>query len=351
MDNPLIDIIVTVWNRPIETRNCLVNLINHSPAARFILVDNGSDRETERLLEEFAEILDQRAVLLHNNVNQGYVRAVNKGLAHAEAPYVAIVSNTSTVTGCCLESLIGLCRERNEAGIIVPRLFNGIAGKPVKSGRAAAKPIETDYGSLALMLLKKQLYDIIGGFAEEMDGGLWCLKDFSRRAYRAGFFTFRVEEAMACYLEEIRFGSVERREMAVQRSIIRYRERWGNDGSFLIHMPKDVDPDTLRLKLEVIRQGARQGHLFTILTHARLYRELTRTGFDRLHENIRFVRLPLMFETRAISKALANINATMPDARAVTGIDGIPFPAGMESIPFAELERMIVTAQAELYGG
>jgi len=115
MDNPLIDIIVTVWNRPVETRNCLVNLINHSPAARFILVNNGSDRETERLLEEFAEILDQRAVLLHNIVNQGYVRAVNKGLTHAKAPYVAIVSNTSTVTGCWLESLIGLSRERNEA--------------------------------------------------------------------------------------------------------------------------------------------------------------------------------------------------------------------------------------------
>ncbi|HEX2768628.1 MAG TPA: glycosyltransferase [Geobacteraceae bacterium] len=351
MDNPLIDIIVSVWNRPTETRNCLVNLINHSPAARFILVDNGSDRETERLLEEFAEILDQRAVLLRNNVNQGYVRAVNKGLAHAMAPYVAIVSNTSTVTDCWLESLIRFGRERNEAGIIVPRLFNGPAGKPVKGRGAVAKPIETDHGSLAVMLLKKQLYDIIGGLDEEMDGGLWCLKDFSRRAYRAGFFTFRVAEGMACYLEEIRFGSAQRREIAVQRSITRYRERWGDDGSFLLHMPKDVDPGILRQKLEIIRQGARQGHLFTTLTHARLYRELKRAGFDCLHENIRFVQLPLMFETRAISRALACMKATMPDARAVTGIDGIPFPAGMESIPFAELEQLIVTGQAELFGG
>ena len=351
MDNPLIDIIVTVWNRSIETRNCLVNLINHSPDARFILVDNGSDRETERLLEEFAEILDQRAVLLRNNVNQGYLRAVNKGLAHAEAPYVAIVSNTSTVTDGCLESLISFARERNEAGIIVPRLFDGAAGKPAKSGRAPAKPIETDHGSLAVMLLKKQLYDIIGGLDEEMDGGLWCLKDFSRRAYRAGYFTFRVEEGIACYLEEIRFGSVERREIAVQGSITRYRERWGNDGSFLLHIPKDVDTGILRQKLEIIRQGARQGDLFTVLTHARLYRKLKRAGFDRLHENIRFVRLPLIFETRAINKTLACMNATMPDARAVTGIDGMPFPAGMESIPFAELERMIATAQTECYGG
>jgi len=351
MDNPLIDIVVTVWNRPVETRNCLVNLINHSPAARFILVDNGSDRETERLLEEFAEILDQRAVLLRNNVNQGYVRGVNKGLAHAKAPYFAIISNTSTVSDCCLKSLIRFARERNEAGIIVPRLFDGAAGKPAKIGRAAAKPIETDHGSLAVMLMKKQLYDSIGGLDEEMDGGLWCLRDFSRRAYRAGLFTFRIEDGMAGYQEEIRFGSIERREMAVKRSLTRYRERWGDNGSFLIHMPKDVDPGTLWQKLEIIRQGARQGHIFTILTHARLFRELKRAGFDRLHESIRFMQLPLMFETRAISKALASTDAKMPDARAVTGIDGIPFPVARESIPFAELERMIATVQTECYGG
>ncbi len=58
MEKPAIDIIVPVWNRPIETRACLVNLVEHSPAARLILVNNGSDRETECLLEEFAESLD-----------------------------------------------------------------------------------------------------------------------------------------------------------------------------------------------------------------------------------------------------------------------------------------------------
>jgi glycosyltransferase involved in cell wall biosynthesis len=351
MNNPLIDIVATVWNRPVETRNCLVSLINHSPDTRFILVDNGSDRETERMLQDFAEILDHRAVLLRNNVNQGHVRAINKGLAHSEAPYIAIFSNTSIVTDNWLEPLIRFARERSEAGIIVPRLIPLTAGKVWKSGLPPGTPIEADHGSLSAMLFKKQLYDQFGGFDEDMDGGLWCLRDFTRRAYRALFLTFRVDESVVCYEDEIRFGSLERREIAVQRSIMQYRERWGAQSAFCVHMPKGVDLQALRHKLEVLLQGARHGHVFTLLVHAHLYKELASNALERFHENIRFVQLPLMFETKAISKAMASIHATTPGARAVTGIDNIPFPAGIHSISFEELKHIIATTHGEKYGG
>ena len=349
MNDPLIDIIVPVWNRPVETRNCLVNLAEHAPSARLILVDNGCDRETERLLEEFAEILDQRALLLRNNANQGYVRAVNRGLARAEAPNLAIVRNTSLVTAGWLEPLLGFARMRSEAGIIVPRLITGIAGKTGHGGEATATPIEADHGSFAAMLLKKELYDAVGGLDEEMDGGLWCLKDYSRRACRAGFLTCRVAEGTVIYREDIPFGSMERRELALQRSIARYRTRWGSEGSFCIYLPKEADLNILRQKLAVLQQGARQGHFFTVLTHPRLYRELTRAGCHHCHEQVRFVRLPHLFESGAIRRAMKGGNAAS-DVRAVTGIDGIPFPGAVDSIPFAELERIVAATQAEKYG-
>ena len=44
------------------------------------MVDNGSDRETEKMLQEFCEGLDDRALLLRNDVNQGLVKALNQGL-------------------------------------------------------------------------------------------------------------------------------------------------------------------------------------------------------------------------------------------------------------------------------
>jgi GT2 family glycosyltransferase len=350
MDNLLIDIIVAVWNRPVETRNCLVNLIDHSPQARFILVDNGSDRETERILEEFAEILDRRALLLRNDTNLGYVRAVNRGLSRAEAPHIAIIRNTTIVTGGWLEPMLSLAAKRCEAGIIVPRLIPGTTGKHARIGHHGAAPIEADHGSLAAMLLTKRMYDAIGGIEEDMDGGTWSLKDFSRRAFRAGFVTVRSEEGAVYFEDEILFGSTERREQAVQRSIAQYRKRWGDENSYCLHFPKGADMNILRKKLDILLRGARQGHIFTILTHPRLHKDLTHAGLHRLHEHIRFVRLPLIFEMKAINKALACVNKTDSTVLAVTGIDGIPFPVAAESVMFAELERMIAATQTERYG-
>jgi len=350
MDNLLIDIIVAVWNRPVESRNCLVHLIDHSPNARFILVDNGSDRDTERLLEEFAEVLDQRALLLRNNTNQGYVRAVNRGLSQAKAPHIAIIRNTTVVTGGWLEPMLRYSEGRSEAGIIVPRLIRGVAGKNAGNRRSADAPVEADHGSFEAMLLKKRVYETIGGIDEEMDGGIWSLKDFSRRALRAGFVTVRNEQGSAYFEDEIIFGSMERREQAVKRSIAQFREKWGVENSYCLHFPKGADMNILRQKVDIVLRGARQGHFFTILTHPRLHHEALQAGFHRLHEHIRFVRLPLLFENREISKALSGGNEMDSAVRAVTGIDGMPFPLAVESMTFAELERIISAIHAEKYG-
>jgi hypothetical protein len=245
--------------------------------------------------------------------------------------------------------MLRLAAKRNEAGIIVPRLIPETSGKHARSGHPAAAPIETDHGSLAAMLLKKRVYEAIGGIDEKMDGGTWSLKDFSRRALRAGFVTVSSEEGTVYSEDEIMFGSTERREQAVQRSIAQYRDRWGDENSFCLHFPKGADMNILRQRIDLLLQGARQGHAFTILTHPRLHQELTHAGFHRLHEHIRFVRLPLLFENKAIIKALACGKEIASTVHAVTGIDGMPFPVVANSISFAELQRMIVATQAEKY--
>ena len=351
MTKPLTDIIVPVWNRPVETRNCLVNLVNHSTDARIIIVDNGSDRETERILQEFAEILDQRAILLRNNVNQGYVRAVNTGIARSDARYISVISNTSTVTESWLETLTGFAEGCRDAGIIVPSLVKTREKKQGKKTRASTVPMEADHASLAAMTMTRQAYETIGGIDEGMDGGLWCLMDLSRRAYRAGFLTYRVEESVVYFEDYVPLGSVERRNTALQRSIELYRDRWGEPRSYCIHMAKSADLDMLRQRLDPLLMGARQGHSFSVITHARLLKELTQAGMDHLHEHIRFIRMPLFFESRAIDRFLTPAGPIMSEVQPVAGIEGIDFYAGLKGIPFAELEQSIYKTGKEIYGG
>ena len=171
------DIVVPVWNDPIDTRNCLVSLAAHSPQARLILVDNGSDRETERLLEEFADILDQRALLVRSDRNLGFIRAVNRGLDRAEADFITIVRHTSIVGSGWLEPLLEFGRSHRDAGLLIPRLVAGSKGKGAATAGSGGGVREEDHGSFAALVVRRELYGLIGGLAEEMDAGIWCQKD------------------------------------------------------------------------------------------------------------------------------------------------------------------------------
>src|SRR6266567_3933158 len=267
MGKPAIDIIVPVWNRPIETRACLVNLVEHSPAARLFLVNNGSDRETEGLLEEFAESLDERALLICSRVNLGFVKAINRGLARVEAEFAAVVRQSSLVSEGWLEPLHMLARTRPEAGVIVPLLVRTHRKRESRGSQAPFSTTEISHGDFAAMMIRKDLYDRIGGFDEEMDGAAWCLKDYSRRALRGGFLTFAAEGTPVVVSDEAPFGSAGRREESLQRSVAAYRERWGAERAFIVHFPKKADPGIVRQRLDLMLRGARQGHSFTVLVY------------------------------------------------------------------------------------
>lgn len=350
MSKPPIDIIVPVWNRPVETRECLVNLIEHSPDARLILVNNGSERETESLLEEFAEGLDERALLISTSTNLGFVRAVNRGLARAEAQYAAVVRSTTVVSEGWLDPLLMLARSRPDAGVIVPRLVRA----PWKSSPNGAHPpvstIEVSHGDFAAMLISKDLHDGIGGFDEDLDGGVWCLRDFARRALGGGFLTFAAEGSPVVFRDDPPLGSAARREEILRRSIAAYAARWGEDRMFCVHFPKGPDLDAVRRKFRIMLAGARQGHVFTVLLSLKTFNDLVKGGFDSLHRNIRLERLPRLFADGRAERVAASLRAATTGLISVAGLEGIPFPGGGESIPFAELERMIDETRCEKYG-
>ncbi len=350
MGKPAIDIIVPVWNRPIETRACLVNLVEHSPAARLILVNNGSDRETEGLLEEFAESLDERALLICSRVNLGFVKAINRGLARVEAEFAAVVRQSSLVSEGWLEPLHMLARTRPEAGVIVPLLVRTHRKRESRGSQAPFSTTEISHGDFAAMMIRKDLYDRIGGFDEEMDGAAWCLKDYSRRALRGGFLTFAAEGSPVAVSDEHPMGSAGRREESLQLSVAAYHARWGEERAFIVHFPKKADPGIVRQRLAMLLRGARQGHSFTVLVYPATFRELAREGYGALHRNIRLEKLPRLFAARKAAKIAASLCAGTPGIVPVAGCEDVSY-AGVEGIiPFAELERLIVAAEVEIYG-
>jgi hypothetical protein len=333
MTDAIIDVVIPVWNRPNETRNCLVNLINNTPEARLIMYDCGSERDTERLLQEFADGLEDRALLMRDDSNIGFVKAANRGLQRSEAPYLALVRNTTEVRAGWLEPLLNFAGSHPEAGILVPCL---------KSAAVDCRgPIEVSSASFAAIVIKRGVYQEIGGFDEGLDGGTWCLRDYTRRACAKGYLTYQIPGPEVAFQEVVRLGSERRRQETLQRTLALFKERWGEGGRYLVHLPKGVDATLLRQKLEWLVKGARHGDCYTVLLPASLEKIARQAGLDSLHENVRLMPLPRFTGEAGKRRVYERVVQQTPGIIQVAGVDGLPFPWSDSYLSFTELTERI----------
>lgn len=331
-----IDVVVPVWNRIDETRNCLVNLINNTPRARVIMYDSGSDRETERLLQDFADRLEERALLMYDDSNIGFVRAANRGLQRAEAPFIALVRSSTVVPEGWLDPLLEFATAHPEAGILLPC--------QAPAAEECRWPTELSAGSFAAMVVTRNAYQAIGGFDEGLDGDIWCLRDYSRRAGANGFVTCRVPGPPVAVQEEQPLGSERRRRQTVERSIALFRERWGEGAHYVVHVPKGVELDHLKVKLDWMVKGARRGDSYIVLLPALLFKAAEQEGLASLHEHVRLAPLPRFALDATRRHLYERVRSQHPDIIEVTAVDGIAFPWSQTYLSFTELTERIQAA-------
>ncbi|HWI41799.1 MAG TPA: glycosyltransferase [Verrucomicrobiae bacterium] len=299
-----VDVVVPVWNRPAETRNCLVRLVSDCADCRVIIIDNGSERETEALLEELADGLNERALLIRNENNIGFVRAVNEGLARVTAPFAAVMRPTTEAGEGWLAAILHLAAARPEAGIILPSRDHG--SPPFDR--------EASHGAFDAMFLRGRMLEAIGGFDETLDGAAWCLKDYSRRAFAAGYTTVVSASSRVHASAEPELGSEARRRELHERSRSEYERRWGTEKSYFIEVVSEDGESLLREHAGAVETAARLGHRVTLLLHRRLSRNLGREKFIAPHESIGIIALPALLAERAREKAWQKERSHAPDA-------------------------------------
>ena len=115
------DIVIPVWNHLEMTRDCVNSIKEHT---RFpyglIIIDNASDKQTAEYLHSLTRQSDLKVVILRNEENKGFIKAVNQGLQYSDAPYVCIMNNDTIVTDGWLSEMIDILLENSEVGIINP---------------------------------------------------------------------------------------------------------------------------------------------------------------------------------------------------------------------------------------
>jgi glycosyltransferase involved in cell wall biosynthesis len=335
MTTPSVDIIVPVWNNPFETRACLAAILAYSPGARLIIIDNGSSRETELMLEEFSEPLAEQALFITSVRNIGLVPAINKGLASSDADIAVIVRPRVMVSRGWLDALLDAAG-MPQVGIVSP-VFRGPGTPALASPVPGCALTETFSLSFTTLLIRGELHRQLGGFDEALDGAEWCLRDFIRRAETCGYHTcVTAQPELLCGQETI-FGSPERRQKQALLSRESYLSRWGVARHYCLYFGPQTDAAGLSDTVGALVAAARRGHQFTLLLHRRQFNEFRRRGWNGLHTAIVVCKLPLIGAQRSIARQYAALQATDPDLIPVRGTEDVSFPGVVAPICLAEV--------------
>jgi GT2 family glycosyltransferase len=179
-DAPAVSIVIPAYNKWEYTRRCLEAVAKTTPAAlhELIVVDNASSDETAEGLRAHP-----RARVLRNEVNTGFVGACNRGAAAARGRWILFLNNDTEPCPNWLEALLAVGDANPEIGAVGSRLLfadgtlqeaGGIVFRDgtcwlVGRGDVAARwayrrACEVDYCSGASLMVRRDLFERLGGF-------------------------------------------------------------------------------------------------------------------------------------------------------------------------------------------
>lgn len=121
MQHRTIDIVVCVHNALTDVQACFASLAaaKSMRAHRLIIVDDGSDEETEEFLKSFVNATTW-ASLHRNETSLGYTKAANQGLAISTADLVVVLNSDTIVTDFWADKLADAVFSTPGAGIVGP---------------------------------------------------------------------------------------------------------------------------------------------------------------------------------------------------------------------------------------
>jgi GT2 family glycosyltransferase/SAM-dependent methyltransferase len=180
--HPQVSLIIPVYARADLTRACLESIRRYTTHVSYemIIVDDGNDPETERLLRSV-----RGARILKNERNLGYIRSMTRGAGAARGDWLVLFNNDTEVTEGWLRAMLECAESADDVGVVTPKFVypdgslneaGGIIwqdGTGANYGRGDSPDLfqyqyrrETDYGSAAALMVKGELWREVGGFDE-----------------------------------------------------------------------------------------------------------------------------------------------------------------------------------------
>ena len=252
------DIIIPVWNQLALTKDCIDSIRKNTDGDyRLVIIDNASDDATRQYLEGLRAAANLPLLLIRNNENLGFIKAVNQGMNASDSPFVCLLNNDTIVTKGWLKEMVDIANSVGDIGIVNPS-SNNLGQKP-----ASGEPIElyadrirkesgrfVELGSAIgfCMLIKRYVIKKVGFFDEVYGMGNFEDTDFSRKAVKAGYRCVRACGAYVYHRENTSFNKMKTFDEDFARNKEIYEFRWGKPRR-IAYVLDDYDANVLK-KLE-----------------------------------------------------------------------------------------------------
>jgi len=284
MPGPLCDIVIPVWNQKEATEKCILSIVENTRYPyRIVIVDNGSDQDTALVLEAFTRKDDLPVRFIRNKENEGFIKAVNKGVSQSTSEYICILNNDTVVLPGWLSEMMDILNSDPGIGIVNPS--SNTFGQKIPAGMALsahAESLKPQKGqSVELgdafgfcMLTRKSLFDELGLFDEVFGMGYFEDTDFSYRVKRSGYKCVRALASYVIHEEKMSFQLLKffNRNFITNKKI--FEERWGRPRRlfFILKNHKERDNTFLDMIQDEIKKNnwiyvASSGESMFPLTH------------------------------------------------------------------------------------
>ena len=268
------DIIIPVWNQFEFTRDCLESVFkNTNFPFSLIIIDNASNEPTKSYLEKLSQEKKDTVILLKNEKNLGFVKAINQGIRASTAEYLCLLNNDTEVTSAWLAEMVKVAQLRPDIGIVNAN-SNTLGTHPKKAQTIDAlakelKSLSGTYSELAwasgfCMLIKRKVIQEVGLFDEIYGMGNFEDADFSKRAQGLGYFCVCAKAAYVYHRERRSFIKMKRFDHDFQRNRRIFFAKWGTKERILYVLSKE-DPEHIGKVAQEALRLARDGNTVWIL--------------------------------------------------------------------------------------
>ncbi len=353
------DIIIPIWDQLTFTKDCIEHIRkNTAYPYRLILIDNASGPEARAYLEGLRDegrgklAVERRGlakggrddcggvVLIRNEENLGYVKAINQGLKISDAPYVCMMNNDTIPASGWLEKMIAFAEVHKDVGLVNPQC-NGHLNTPIESYARAlwknkGKYMEMNQCQGFCMLVKRELIDKVGFLDEAYGIGGYDDTDYSMRAHLAGYRSVAIYDAYVYHRLHVSFDKAGDREEWVRKNRKLFYDKWGKHLRLgMIVSLGDIRQDAIARMVRMAYGLAREWawvHVWINLKgesralSASIDEQIEREGFAP-HQNIRFDYFgipPFLFGAALSGKLIERMRKRMRDKRfdAIISVDG-----------------------------